>query len=659
MLSRLFYAFAVGAIACTLHAEVPDWLTAIAAKSPSVIGGSAPAVVLLDEQDLDVDNRGQLVTTYRRAVRILHPAGKEEAFASVFYNGKSDKVLAAEAWLLRGKKPVKTVKKSEWADLTAEARGSIEDENRSRVCGLTGEALAGDVFGFEATVRSSLLIAQCWNVFGGSLPCLTERMSVTVPAGFRIREQFFGEQRPAVARSADGRRCVWTAFDRPYRPEETLPGRSAFIDAELCVSIDPPDSATNFTPKRFASWGEVATWSEQFNEDAFDTSPLLAAKARELAGASGDTLAKIRALAGYVQELRYIAINRDLHAGHGYKARKASLVFANGFGDCKDKANLLRAMLREAGIHAYMAIALVGRTLEVHPECPTPVQFDHAVVAIAVDPSVDLPSVVQVDKLGRLLLFDPTDKYTPVGDLPQYLQGTRVLLLSRDCEGLLEVPVFTPENDFKVVRKAEIKLLPDGSASMAGKVEGFGQGGAILRAAITQADVPAKLEELVTRQLSDSFKGAVIQEKTTEDDRVDGRCGLSFTCISKRFVQRLPGSLSIVKLDVLNRHYLPVLAETERHIPMLCEPLCLDDEITLHIPAGQHVEERPADASGESPYGSYRISFETVDGAIVMHRRVSIKKKEIPAEDYAQLKSFLSEIARADRCSVILASGPG
>ncbi|MFA5058757.1 MAG: hypothetical protein WC485_11630, partial [Opitutaceae bacterium] len=262
------------------------------------------------------------------------------------------------------------------------------------------------------------------------------------------------------------------------------------------------------------------------------------------------------------------------------------------------------------------------------------------------------------DKLGRLLLFDPTDSYTMVGDLPRYLQGTRVLLLSGDCEGLLEVPAFTSENDFKVVRKADIKLLPDGSASVAGKVEGLGQAGSILRAKIRQADVPTKLAELVTYQLSDSFKGAVIQEKTTEDDRVGRRCGLSFTCTSKRFVQRLPGSLSVIKLDVLNRLYLPVLAEKERHIPMRCDPLCLDDEITLHIPVGQHVEERPADASGEGPYGSYRISFEIVDGAVVMHRRVSINKMEIPADDYAQFKRFLSEITRVDRCSVILASEP-
>lgn len=55
---------------------------------------------------------------------------------------------------------------------------------------------------------------------------------------------------------------------------------------------------------------------------------------------------------------------------------------------------------------------------------------------------------------------------------------------------------------------------------------------------------------------------------------------------------------------------------------------------------------------------SCRIRFETIDGAIVMRRKVTINKMEIPAADYVELKKFLSEIARADRCSLILASGP-
>jgi hypothetical protein len=596
-------------------------------------------------------------TTHRWAVRILHLSARDRASGTVFYNGKSDRVSYAEAWLWRKGENVKLVHQRQWIDLTSEAAGSVDDEMRKKVADCSANAVVGDIFAFETRVKGPLVVAQLWDDFGESLPDLVQQVSVTVPAGFQIHAQLVGTQFPGSTHTADGRNCVWTATDRPYRPEEPLPGRGAWTDARLLLSIDPPSPSTAFDAKCFGSWNDVATWAERLNEDSLDSSPELAAKARELASLSGDKIAKIRAIATYVQSTRYIAINRGLAAGLGFKARKASVVFSTGFGDCKDKANLLRAMLREAGIHAHMASALVDDNFDVRPEFPTPAQFNHAIVAIDVDPGVILPSVIQVERLGRLMLLDPTSEQTLVGDLPDYLQGSRILILSRDSAGLVDVPDIAPGIGFKVVRKAEIALQSDGSTTVTGRVEGRGQAGAVLRAAIKEADVPRKLEELATRQLSDGFKGALIQEKKASDDRVSGLCDLKFTCSNKGFVQRLSGGLAVVKLDVLSRHNIPVLAEKERHLPVRLRPLSVDDEITLHIPAGQKVEELPAAATIESPYGSYQITIEAVGDSVVAHRTIAFNKIDVPAVDYAKLKAFLGQIARADRCSVILKQG--
>jgi hypothetical protein len=314
-------------------------------------------------------------------------------------------------------------------------------------------------------------------------------------------------------------------------------------------------------------------------------------------------------------------------------------------------------MLREVGIHAHMVSALIDDNFDVRPECPTPAQFNHAIVAIEVDPAIVLPSVVQVDKIGRLLLFDPTSKFTMVGDLPANLQGSRVLVLSRDSVGLVDVPDIEPEIGFKIMRKADITLLPANAVSVSGKVEELGQAGAYLRALVKDANVPKKLEELVTTQLNDGFKGALIQEKRTEDDCVTGRCSLSFICVNRGFVQQLSGGISVIKLDVLSRRHLPVLAEKERHLPVRLYPLSLEDEITLHIPAGQKIEDLPTNAEIKSSYGRYQISFDVTGDIVIARRKIAFNKMEVPAADYAKLKAFLSQIARADRCSVVLKQG--
>jgi len=73
--------------------------------------------------------------------------------------------------------------------------------------------------------------------------------------------------------------------------------------------------------------------------------PEIEAKARELTTDADDVWSKVKAIGDYVKDLRYASINMDLSNGGGYKPREASEVFRVGYGDCKDKANLLRSML--------------------------------------------------------------------------------------------------------------------------------------------------------------------------------------------------------------------------------------------------------------------------------------------------------------------------
>jgi len=106
---------------------------------------------------------------------------------------------------------------------------------------------------------------------------------------------------------------------------------------------------------------------------------------------------------------------------------------------------------------------------------PNSAQFNHAIVAIEVDPAIVLPSVVQVDKIGRLLLFDPTSKFTngrrSSGESPGL---ARPGALAR-FRGLGDVPDIEPEIGFKIMRKADITLLPANAVSVSGKVEELGK----------------------------------------------------------------------------------------------------------------------------------------------------------------------------------------
>jgi transglutaminase-like putative cysteine protease len=90
----------------------------------------------------------------------------------------------------------------------------------------------------------------------------------------------------------------------------------------------------------------------------------------------------IAALRAVQEELRYVSLS--VGAG-GIFARKPEEVTASGFGDCKDKALLLRIMLDRLGIEAYVALADIDEGSVLPKVKPYLGAFDHAIVRMTID----------------------------------------------------------------------------------------------------------------------------------------------------------------------------------------------------------------------------------------------------------------------------------
>ena len=635
-------------------ASAPDWLQALAKKAPPEESSTPPAWVLLDETTVSINESGDTIEHRRVAVRLRTNSGSEFAKGIVYYNGKSDRVQTNKAWLVRNGSAVKDKSGSDWLDTENGTPGSIVDESRKRSINLAEFAVAGDVFGFETQVKTACPVAQFRWGFGWDIPVIEECAQFDLPPGFLIDASTQGAHPLVKSVNPASNSWSWTLHDPSYTPDEPCIAPTAHTDAWLTARIVPPSGNTKFKPATFASWSDVARWTVALNATQQETSPEISAKVRELTQNSPDTLGKIRALCAYVQNLRYVAANEGLKAGHGYQARKASLVFSRGFGDCKDKANLLCVMLREIGITAYRASALAASGFQVVESCPSPTQFNHAIAAIVVDDSVQLPTVVPTEKWGRLLFFDPTDPYTVVGDLPESIQGTKTHLMTEGSDSLITLPTLSPREGFAFQRKVRLALTPDGDIQASGTITGLGQAGNALRLGIKRVSQPSEMEALVSRQLSDAFRGATINDKKTSDDLVSGRCELSFDCTKKHYVQALPGGVSVVKLDVLSRQMLPIFSEKVRYRPIELPPLDLQDEVILPLPEGQVIEELPRNTRLESPYGTYALTCSTEAGVLTLHRTITLNKVEVPVADYAKLKKFFTDLARADRSSVLL-----
>jgi hypothetical protein len=66
------------------------------------------------------------------------------------------------------------------------------------------------------------------------------------------------------------------------------------------------------------------------------------------------------------------------------------------------------------------------------------------------------------------------------------------------------------------------------------------------------------------------------------------------------------------------------------------------------------VEEIPKTVQLQTPYGKYSSTYEVSDRTVVVHRSLMLENRMVPVDEYAALKKFLADVAKADRASVVL-----
>jgi hypothetical protein len=78
------------------------------------------------------------------------------------------------------------------------------------------------------------------------------------------------------------------------------------------------------------------------------------------------------------------------------------------------------------------------------------------------------------------------------------------------------------------------------------------------------------------------------------------------------------------------------------------------DSIRIKLPGGFKLDELPAPAKVESPYGSVEASWAVRDGEIVMEATLEIRDMVAPASDFAKVRDFFDKVAGVEGAPVVL-----
>jgi hypothetical protein len=645
----LGFFFLILATAATAFAgdDVPGWLQQVAAQKTPVYDRDVPAVVLLDESNMTVSEDGRVTTTKTYAVRILTREGRDEATAHEFYMTDTGKVKEMKAWLIHANGEVKRYGKDQTLDV-ADAANDVYDESRFKIIDASKDADAGTVFGYQTVTESHSFFSQSLWYFQENLPVLQSRYQLTLPNGWTATSVTFNHAKidPVIS----GSTYIWELHDLPFIESEPESPSVSNLAPRVAINYGPSTGAQSGGARIFANWSDVSRWYSELADPQVTLNDSLAGKARELTANAKTELERIQIIGRYVQNLQYISIQIGMGR---YRPHAATEVFAKSYGDCKDKANLMRAMLKAVKIEAYPVLIFAGDPTYVREDWASPRQFNHCIVAIRVSDETKAATVIQHPTLGRLLIFDATDDNTPVGDLPNHEQGSFALIAAGEIGALVRMPTTSPEAN-KLERQADVSLAPDGSINAVIKESSIGQSAVSERGMfrhLSRSDYTKVIEGWITRGAS----GAQVSKVDPTDDSADGRFDLSVEFTAKSYAQLMQDRLLVFKPAIVSRLDALSLTGVSRTHPVVLKSRAYTETVRVKLPTGFDVDELPDPLKLETSFGNYASTYEVKDGQLIFTRTLVQRAAVIPADQYKQVRNFFERIRAAESSPVVLA----
>jgi hypothetical protein len=649
MSRTLLILFLFGAVSFVrANDNAPGWLREIATRNTPTYPAKVPAVALLRETSITVQENGRIIRSVRNAVKVLTREGRDEAHGDLVYSAATGKIRDARAWIISPSGDVLPISKTGVLDHPY-AVGNPYEDLRVRELDARDKVDPGSVFGYELVSEDVPAFPQVEWSFQERAPALVSRFNLTLPSGWRMEGKLFNHS--PIDPSVQGAAYSWELRDLPYVEREPASPEFSSLVPRLGVTYFPPSGAKSFPASAFTSWREVSRWVSNISDNQAEPNDAIKAKALTVAANAQTELQRMQALGLYVQRIRYIAMQTGLNRG-GYRPRAASETFIKEYGDSKDKATLMRAMLKAIGIPSYLVLINNTDRTYVQNNWPSPEQFNHMIVALSVSGDLSVPSMLNHPILGRLLFFDPTNAVTPVGDLPRSQQGSLALIAAGDKGDIVRMPMTPP--GFNLVER-QIRGVLDESGALHASVRTIAHGqAAAADRAMRNSNPDEQFLHIIQQWVTRGSPGATASKIELHDNLQQGIFLLDVELDAPLYAQRKGSGLLVFKPTIVNRREAVFLTDPKRMNPVMLEASAWREVVRLKLPSGYKVDELPDPAKLDTPFGQYVASFEAQHGELVFTRKWDLRPTLVPIAQYGAIREFYERILAIEQSPVVL-----
>lgn len=592
---------------------------------PEPASGTDSAEVLWDLTAVEIHENGLSRTLRQRFVRILDDRGtRGQAETPIRYSPSTQNVDVRVARVYRGAMVLDSAIRFDqdlsqpWFRLYYDYRAIVVRMSDLR---------PGDILELEWTIEDRANQNILGDYYGDlfllqeTIPRRSQELVLVAPMA---RALYFNEPRlPTLTREVENLSGA-EGIQRVYRfraadasailAEPGMPGWTT-VAAYLHVST-------------YKSWADLATWYRGLIAQALVPDEQVRQAAHAAVAGVTDPRERVRRIYQLVVgETRYVGLEFGIH---GYEPHRVPVVWARKFGDCKDKASLIVAMLQEVGIPATL-VALRTRPRGELDDLPASLAaFDHAIVYV---PSLDL-------------YLDGTAEFHSASDLPVQDQGVSAL---RITDGqFVRTPVLPAEqNRVTRERRFEMDAPSAGSGALEARVTEtlrlVGQAAPAWREYYQAAD---QRHERYERAWNERFPGAhaeaIEMEVSDIGQPVVVRARLRLPTLGRRLAGHSFALPATAQEGELTRTYA---RSSSRRVDLVLDyPWVQEEQFHYKLGACLEIVALPQSRRVESPFGEFEMTVSSEPHSISVAVRLAVKRYRILPTEYSAFRAFLGNV---------------
>ena len=362
----------------------------------------------------------------------------------------------------------------------------------------------------------------------------------------------------------------------------------------------------------YETWQQVGSWYFGLIKDQLYVDSDLQQQVSKLVVGKNSVYDKVSAIYDWVlNNTRYVALEFGIH---GYQPYRIDEIVKRGFGDCKDKASLLFAMLTHAGIDAHIVLVRTREKGDLARPSPSLALFDHMIVYV---PSID-----------RYL--DGTAEYAGVDDLPFTDQGVLALHVWEGGSELRRTPVFSADRNTQRVHYT-IDLDEKGVGFLKAKEYHRGAQALMFRSMLESKGMRKQRLESYLRRYFSVIQLLSLEVFSLKEKNMPLR--LHYQGMMESFAKKDDSKLYVFPSHEFSfmKNWAPL--SKRNHSTIIGNPFVYEETRSIRYPSNYRVSFLPTGGHVKSPYGGMSLELTVREGKVHTSLKLIIAKSEFLNEN--------------------------